>query len=498
MAAAAAAPEAAGISGAAGAAAPTAAASTAGTAAAAVSGTAAADGLPMPRRLGAILAVSLSVGVSVLDVSIANVALPTIARDLAVSEAASIWVVNAYQIATMVSLLALSALGEIAGYRKVYLAGLLLFLAASVGCACSTSLQTLVAARVVQGFGAAALGSINTTLIRLIYPQSQLGRGMGINATVVALSSVAGPTVAAAILAVASWEWLFAINVPICLAAFALSRRFLPPNPAGAPRRRLDRRDVLLNALTFGLLMAAVEGFSHGADLRLILLAAAATALVGTCYVRRQLRERYPLLPFDLLRIPLFAVSVGTSICSYLGQMAAMVALPFFLQQTYGFDAVHTGLLLTAWPAVIILVAPLAGWLVERVHAGLLGGIGLAVMAAGALLLALLPAGATALDFVLRMLLCGAGFALFQSPNNSVLIASAPPERSGAASGMLATARLIGQTVGAAMMALLFHTLGSGAPRAAMYLAAAFAATAAAVSFARLRLPLPEALRVRR
>ena len=475
------------------------------------------DGLPMPRRLGAILAVSFSVGVSVLDGTIANVALPTIAHDLTISEAASIWVVNAYQIATMVSLLALSALGEIAGYRKVYLAGLALFTLASVGCACSHTLPMLVAARIVQGFGAAALCSINTTLIRLIYPRTQLGRGMGINATVVALSSVAGPTVAAAILSVASWEALFAINVPICLIAFVLSRRYLPDNPAAAPTdtpanptnpdnpantanpactpRRLDRCDVLLNALTFGLAMAVVGGLTHGADGRLVLSAAVVAAAVGTCYVRRQLRERYPLLPFDLLRIPLFAVSVGISICSYLGQMTAMVALPFYLQHTYGFDAVRTGLLLTAWPAVIVVVAPLAGWLVERVHAGLLGGIGLAVMAAGALLLALLPAGASEMDFVSRMALCGAGFALFQSPNNSVLIASALPERSGAASGMLATARLVGQTVGAAMMALLFHVLDEGAPRAAMYLAAAFALTGAAVSFSRLGLPLPEGLR---
>ena len=461
----------------------------------------AGDRLPMPQRLGAILAVSCSVGVSVLDATIANVALPTIARDLAIAEAASIWVVNAYQIATMVSLLALSALGEIVGYRKVYLSGLLLFAAASLGCTCASTLPTLVASRVVQGIGAAALCSINTTLIRLIYPQAQLGRGMGINATVVALSSVAGPSVAASILAVAPWPCLFAINLPICLAAFVLSRRYLPENPpqrAGMPRRRLDGRDVLLNALTFGLVMASVEAVSHRADVRWIAAALGATAAVGTLYVRRQLRERYPLLPFDLLRNPLFAVSVTTSICSYLAQMTAFVALPFFLQHTYGMDAVRAGLLLTAWPAVVVTIAPLAGWLVERLHAGLLGGIGMAVMTAGALLLATMPADASTFDFVGRMALCGAGFALFQSPNNSVLIASAPPERSGAASGMLATARLIGQSVGAALMALLFHLAESEAPRTAMFVAAAFAATAAAVSCSRLRLPLPEALRPRK
>ncbi len=455
----------------------------------------------MPRRLGAIFAVSCSVGVSVLDATIANVALPTIARDLAITEAASIWVVNAYQIATMVSLLALAALGEIVGYRKVYLSGLLLFTVASVGCASASTLPTLVAARALQGIGAAALCSINTTLIRLIYPRAQLGRGMGINATVVALSSVAGPSVAAAILSVAAWPWIFAVNVPICLVAFILSRRYLPANPAvgdDAARRRPDLRDMLLNALTFGLLMAAVEAVSHRADLRWIAAATAAAVVTGQYYVRRQLRERYPLLPFDLLRIPLFAVSVTTSVCSYLAQMIAFVALPFFLQHTCGFDAVRAGLLLTAWPAVIVVVAPLAGWLVERVHAGLLGGIGMSIMCAGALLLAAAPADVPPVALVGRMLLCGAGFALFQSPNNSVLIASAPTARSGAASGMLATARLTGQTVGAAFTALLFRIAGAEAPRTALYAAAAFALTAAAVSFSRLHLPLPEALRPRR
>ena len=425
----------------------------------------------MPQRLGAILAVAFGVSLSVIDGTVANVALPTIGQQLGISAADSIWIVNAYQLAIMVSLLSLSALGDVVGYRKVYIGGLMLFTVASVGCSLSGSLQALVLARVMQGFGAAAITSVNTSLIRFIYPKARLGRGMGVNATVVATSSVAGPTLAAGILSAADWPWLFAVNVPIGLAALALSRRFLPENPVRVREHRFDWRDAVMNALTFGLMMASVEGFSHGLDPRVLSLGVAALIVVGFFFIRGQLREPYPILPFDLLRIPIFSVSVATSVCSFLGQMLAMVALPFYLQQACGYNDVETGLLLTAWPAVIMVVAPVAGLLIERIHAGLLGGTGLTMMAAGLFLLAFLPEHPTDFDIIWRLVLCGAGFGLFQSPNNSILIASAPPERSGSASGMLATARLAGQTTGAALMALLFHVVPENSTHTALLLA---------------------------
>ena len=448
----------------------------------------------MPRRLGAVLAVAFGVGLSVLDSAIANVALPTLGAELAVSSADSIWIVNAYQLAIMVSVLPLAALGETLGYRKIYVGGLALFTLASAGCALAGSFATLVLARVLQGFGAAAVTSVNTTLIRFIYPRAQLGRGMGINATVVAVSSVAGPAVAAAILSAGPWQWLFAVNIPVGAAALWLSARFLPPNPVQSDSRTPRWRDVALNALTFGLLMASVEGLSHGWDGRILLAGAVVLLAAGGWFVRSQLRETHPLLPLDLLRIPVFSVSVLTSVCSYLAQMLSMVALPFYLQHTLGYDEVTAGLLLTAWPAVIVAVAPAAGMLVGRLHPGALGGTGLAAMAAGLAALALLPAEPSAADIVWRLALGGAGFALFQSPNNSMLIASAPPERSGSASGMLATARLTGQTTGAALMALLFHAVPDRSTRAALAVAAAAALAGSAVSFLRLRLPLPESL----
>ncbi|MFI8416514.1 MFS transporter [Serratia sp. NPDC078593] len=447
------------------------------------------DGLPVPQRYGAILAIALGITVSVLDGAIANVALPTIARDLNASPASSIWIVNSYQLAITISLLSLASLGDLIGYRRIYQAGLLLFSITSLFCALSDSLTTLTIARVLQGFGAAAIMSVNTALIRIIYPQRFLGRGIGINSLIVAFSSAAGPTVAAAILSIASWQWLFAINVPIGIVALLLGMRYLPDNNQPRRQQRFDAPSAVMNALTFGLLITAISGLAQQQRLGLIAGEIAALLLIGFFFVRRQLRQESPLLPVDLLRIPIFALSMGTSIFSFSAQMLAMVSLPFFLQGTLGRDEVTTGLLLTPWPLAIIVMAPIAGRLVEHVHAGLLGGVGLAVFALGLFLLAMLPHNPSNLDITWRMLLCGAGFGFFQSPNNHTIISAAPRHRSGGASGMLGTARLLGQTTGAALVALMFNLSPTNGTHASLILAGAFATVATVVSCLRISQP---------
>jgi len=451
--------------------------------------TSANDGLPLPQRYGAILAIALGITVAVLDGAIANVALPTIARELNASPAESIWIVNAYQLAIIISLLTLSFLGDMLGYRRIYQWGLVLFSCTSLFCALSDSLGMLTFARVLQGFGGAALMSVNTALIRIIYPQRHLGRGMGINSLIVAVSSAAGPTVAAAILSVASWQWLFLINVPVGIAALLLALRYLPDNPQKASGQRFDLLSSVMNALTFGLLISLLSGFAQGQNGKLLLAELVALLLVGTLFIRRQLRLEFPLLPVDLFRIPIFAMSIGTSVCSFCAQMLAMVSLPFFLQSVLGRSEVATGLLLTPWPLATMVMAPIAGRLIERFHAGLLGAIGLAMFAAGLFALALLPASPSDVDIIWRMMLCGAGFGLFQSPNNHTIISSAPRHRSGGASGMLGTARLLGQTSGAALVALMFNLFANQGTHFSLLLAGSFAAIAALVSALRITQP---------
>jgi DHA2 family multidrug resistance protein-like MFS transporter len=442
------------------------------------------DGLPVPQRYWAILTIALGLVLAVMDGAIANIALPTIAKDLNASPAFSIWIVNGYQLAITISLLPLASLGEIVGYRRVYLAGLLLFTLASLACTLSNGLLALTTSRIVQGFGAAGIMSVNTALVRFIYPRAQLGRGIGINAMVVAVSSAVGPSVAAAILAVATWPYLFAVNLPIGLAAFVFGLRFLPHAPRGS--HAFDWQSAALSAVTFGSGIAAIDSLGHGETLLTCIAEFGIAVGAGVWLVYRQTHMASPLLPVDLLRIPIFALSIATSIASFCAQMLAGVAIPFYLQSRYGYSAVEMGLLITPWPIAVALAAPLAGRLVERYPAGLLGGIGLLVLAAGLGGLAILPAHPSHFDVAWRMALAGIGFGLFQTPNNRTMIAAAPRERSGGASGMLGTARLLGQTTGAALVALFLGRYPADGTQISLLVAVGFALCGAVLSMLRL------------
>ena len=440
------------------------------------------DGLPKRQRYWSVAAIWLALTMAVLDTAIANVALPAIARDLHAAAAESIWVVNAYQLTILVTVLPLAALGEIVEYRRVFMAGLLLFVAASVGCTFARTLPELAGARAIQGLGAAGIMSVNGALVRFTYPRSQLGRGIGLNALVISVAAVVGPSLASAILAVASWPWLFAVNVPTGLLAFLVARRALPASPRSD--EGLDWLAAGLNVLAFGLLVGGVDLLTRSGSW-LGALAIVVGAAAGVWLVRRSLSQPRPLAPVDLLRNRLFSLSVLTSIASFAAQMLAFVALPFHLQLDLHASQVATGLLITPWPAAVGIAAPVAGRLADRYPAAILGGLGLALLALGLALLAFAPPHVTSLGVAWRMALCGLGFGFFQAPNNRAMLSSTPMARSGAAGGMLATARLTGQTAGATLTAILFHLSGQG-PILAIGAAVVFAAAASGVSFARL------------
>jgi len=246
---------------------------------------------------------------------------------------------------------------------------------ASLFCALSHTLLLLTVARIVQGFGAAGIMSVNSALVRYTYPHALLARGIGFNALVVAFSAAVGPTVASAILAVGTWPYLFAINIPIGIGALALGWRCLPHTQGGI--HIFDWQSAVLSAVTFGLGIAAIDSVGHGETLSICLLEFGIAAAACLLLVRRQTEVSSPLLPLDLLRIPIFALSVCTSVASFCAQMLAFVAMPFYLETRFGYSAVQMGLLITPWPIAIAFAAPLAGRLVERYSAGLLGGIGL-------------------------------------------------------------------------------------------------------------------------
>lgn len=443
------------------------------------------DGVPMPRRVWAVLAIWTVLALSVLDASIANVALPTIAAELGVAPADSVWVINAYQLAIAACLLPLSALGDRFEYRRVYLTGVAVFTLGSLGCALSGSLPALVAARVVQGLGAAGVMSTNPALVRITYPTAQLGRGIGWNAAVIAVCAASGPSIAAGILAVAPWPWLFAVNLPIGLAALAIGARALPRSP------RLDepfdgRAAVGVGVGLGGVVLGAELVARHGAWLGWG-LAGVGLAVLGYG-VAREWRRPAPLVPLDLLRLPVFALSIAASLAAFSAQLLAFVGLPFWFERALGRDTAETALLITPWPLGVGLAASIAGRLADRTSAAWLGGLGLALFGCGLAALAVLPIDASNGDIAWRMALCGVGFGTFQAPNNRTLLSAAPRARSGAAGGALAAARVLGQTAGAVGAAMVLHLGGVERTPIGLALAAGLAALGALASVARARL----------
>jgi DHA2 family multidrug resistance protein-like MFS transporter len=395
-----------------------------------------------------------------------------------------VWVVNVYQIALVATLLPLGALGEIVGHQRIYLGGLALFTVASLGCACAWSLDSLLVARTLQGLGASGIMSVNTALLRYIYPSRMLGRGFGHNALVVATAFTFGPTIASGILSVGHWPWLFAVNIPFGLIAMAIGIKTLPSTPRAA--HAYDFPGAMLAAGCLGLFITGISGAAHRASPPLVIVELAAALVLGWLVTRRHAGHPAPMLPIDLFRLPIFALSALTAVCSFAVQGLTFVALPFYFEDVLMRSQVETGLFLTPWPLVVAIMSPIGGRLSDRYPAGLLGGIGLVILGLGMTLLATLPAEPGVANIVWRMVICGVGFGFFQTPNMRAIMLSAPPHRSGSASGIVGTARLTGQTTGAALAALCFALADRNGAVLALALGAGFAALGSVMSFLRL------------
>ncbi|TCZ64512.1 MFS transporter [Roseicella aquatilis] len=437
----------------------------------------------MPRRIFAVAAVSLSIAITVLDSSMVNVALPGIARTLGITPAAATWLLNAYQLTVVTTLLPLAALGEKLGFRPVFLGGFGLFGLASLGSALAPGFEALLACRILQGLGAAAVMSLTAGLIRHIYPLKQLGRAIGINAMVVATAGASAPTLAAAILTVAPWQALFAVHVPASLLGIAIGWRFLPDHVGHG--RPFDWASAALNVLALGLFFLGLDLLLHAPLPALLLVGCALGA--GVLLVRRQLRQPAPLLPVDLLRIRPIAVAVAASVCAFSAWYAAYVSLPFLLQGA-GISQAGTGLIMTPWPLGMALGAPIAGRLSDRIPSAVLCAAGMAALAIGLGTVASLPLLGNGLLIGGLMALCGAGFGFFTTPNNRTMLGSAPKARAGGAGGMQATARLLGTTSGTTVVAICFQLAGTDGPRASLLASIGFALAAGLLSLVRFRI----------
>ncbi len=438
------------------------------------------QGLPTPRRQWAAATLLAGISLAVLDAMIANVALPTIAAELNASSASAVWVINAYNLTLVVLLLPFSALAERIGFRRMFGFGLVLFTLASLGCALAYSLSTLVAARIFQGVGASCLMSLVGGLTRNIYPLDKLGRGLSWNALTVGVMSVLGPTVGAAILAVATWPWIFAVNVPIGIAA-VFGLRYLPEVPCA--KTSFDGVGALLSMLTLGAFVSGVGYLGESFLCAFSLLSISACA--GLLLYRRVRHQPAPLVPIDLLRIRPVAYAVGAAIFTLTAQMSAFVALPFYFQEVLNRSHLEVGMLMGAWPLGSVLVAPIAGRFSDRYSSALLGGGGALGMVAGLSWVAALPQGSPNLLIMIGMLVAGLSFAFFQAANGRAILSNSPRIRSGAAGGLQAVTRVFGQSLGGALVAIAFSVAGTDGPITAVVVAVICASLAIVINLVR-------------
>ena len=418
----------------------------------------------------AVLAiVAIGVFMATLDSSIVNISLPTIARYFGVPLSGPVeWVIIAYLVVTASVLLTAGRLADMIGRKPIWVAGLVIFITGSAICGAAPSLAILIAARGLQGLGGALIMAISPAMLTTAFPARERGRALGINAVFVALGVSTGPTLGGIITTNLSWRWIFYVNVPIGIVGIVASLLILK-EPLRRGKVQFDPLGALLLAiglatLTLGLSFGQEWGWSS--PLLIGLLVVSAIALVALYLVEK--RVPYPVINLSLLRNRVFLSANLSLILSFLALFSVSFMLPFYLEELHGFSTEQAGLLLTPLPLTIAIFAPVSGALADRFGTRWLAAGGLALACFGLVLISQLNAHSSTWDIIWRLMVTGLGQAMFQSPNNSALLGSAPKEQQGSASGFLATGRVVGQSLSVALAGAIFSSLGGAAAGAAL------------------------------
>jgi EmrB/QacA subfamily drug resistance transporter len=413
----------------------------------------------------AVLAiVAVGIFMATLDTSIVNISLPTIARYFGVGLTGAVeWVIIAYLVVIAGVLLTIGRLADMIGRKPIWVAGLVIFTVGSAISGAAPSLGLLIAARGLQGLGGALLMAISPAMLTNAFPANERGRALGLNAVVVALGVSVGPTLGGIITEHLTWRWIFYVNVPIGVIGFVASMRVLTEHMHWG-RGRFDPLGAVLLAIG---LVALTMGLSFGQEwgwtspLLLSTLVVGIIALLMLIVVERRVPD--PIIDLALLRGRVFLSANASLILSFLALFAVGFMLPFYLEELRGFSTEQAGLLLTPLPLAIAVLAPFSGMLADRIGTRWLAAGGLALACLGLVLISQLNAQSSVWDIVWRLVVTGAGQAMFQSPNNSALLGAVPRGQQGSASGFLATGRVVGQCLSVALAGAIFAGLGGAA-----------------------------------
>lgn len=405
-----------------------------------------------------LASVACGVFLSTVDGSIVNIALNSLVIEMGKPLAVVEWVVLAYMLTIATLMLSIGRLADMTGKKKIYLLGLAIFTVGSGLCGLSQTVYWLIGFRVLQAVGAAMLMALGTAIVTEAFPSKERGKAMGLMGLVVSVGVISGPTIGGFILQSLTWHWLFFVNLPVGVIALFMVARFVPDfRPEGKQRFDFAGAAALflsLSGFLLGLLVIQLHGFIN--PLVYVFFLLGALALVW--FIRIETHTPEPMIDLNLFRNRLFSINLITGSLCFISSAGTALLMPFYLQNVMAFDAQKTGLLMVIPPLGVALMAPISGALSDKMGSRLITTIGLAVAGLGYLLVSGLTPQTPTLEYILRYLPIGLGMGIFQSPNNSAVMGSAPKDRLGVASGLLSLTRVIGQMAGIAVLGAIYNT----------------------------------------
>lgn len=413
-------------------------------------------------------AVSMGIFLATIDGSIVNVGLPILEKELNTTFSLVQWVVVAYLLVITTLLLSFGRWADMVGKKKIYTASFIIFTLGSLFCGLSQNVYMLIGSRIFQAVGAAMQMALGTAIVTEVFPAEERGKALGITGLMVSLGIIAGPTIGGLILGQLSWHWIFYVNIPVGLVGTWMVIRYVPERIPGI-KQKFDFAGAIsllisLSCLTIGLTLAEMNGFDYIPVY--VLLAVFVVMLAVFLWLERTVAQ--PMIDLKLFRNRLFTINLITGFITFIASAGINILMPYYLQNVKDYTAQITGLLLSVSPLMMGIFAPISGTLSDRFGSRRLTIIGLGFMAFGYFLVSTLQTDTSALGFVLRYLPIGIGAGIFQSPNNSDIMSSAPRESLGVASGLLSLTRTLGQTVGISILGaiwtgLVFRQMGGAA-----------------------------------
>lgn len=400
---------------------------------------------------------------SALDGSVVNTTLPLITNAFNTTIVASEWIVTIYLLVISGLLLSFGRLGDLHGHKRVYLIGFSIFLAGSLLCGFATSISALIIYRGIQAFGGAMLSANSPAILTKSFPAEKRGQALGLQATMTYLGLTVGPSLGGWLAESFSWRSIFFINVPVCALALYLSIRYIAPDRHSENTERFDLPGAVLFmaglvALLFGLNQGHAAGW--GSPLIITLMTLALLILAG--FIAYERRIQFPMLDLSLFARAAFSNATLSAVLNYICVYTITFLMPFYLLEGRSFSPSQTGLVMTAMPIVMAIIAPLSGTISDRIGSRVLTSVGMLLLSIGLFLLSGLGPTSSLPRIIVSFCFTGLGAGIFISPNTSALMGAAPRSRQGIASGILATARNVGMVLGVGLSGAVFTSILDG------------------------------------